>query len=227
MTLACTRWSSRFGLLAALTVLLLALSPVRADAGVATYGAVLLDPYDITPGIGFDHDRYGCNDGCGGCDRGCGRHHGGCNDGCHRPRCADGCHRARCAEDCGRPRCEDRCGDARCEDRCGDDTPCEDRCGARDCSDHCGERDCTDHCGGQETRPADFVPCTGRCSDTEHWEHRWRNGDQVGEEWYDRGRRERDVQGGHPPQWYGRSRDWHDGDDEDAPPPAPSPPTAH
>jgi hypothetical protein len=193
------------GLFAALALSLLALlAPTGASAGVATSGAVLLDPFDPVPEIQFRHyGGYDCNYECGGgrCDDGCGYHHRrhrGCDDGCYR--------HTDCDRDCGR------------RDHCDGDCDHHDHC-----RDHCGDHDGRDGDGDHE---AAAPPCTsGHCSDTEHYEHHWRDGDHVGQEYYDRGRRERDLDhGGSAPSWYGHSPEFQDNDDDLAPPPAPPPP---
>jgi hypothetical protein len=218
------RLAKKAGLAAVLgLVLALFAVPGAATAGVATAGAVLLDPFDPVPEIQFQHfGGYGCSYGCGGYDRcggGCGYHrHHGCDDGC-------GYHRARCDDGCGR---RDRCDDG---DDCGRHARCDQDCDHHDrCREHCDRADdCGDNCGHADNpyanrTGADAVPCEGRCSDTEHWEHSWRNGDHVGREYYDRGRKERDLDhGSGPPAWYGHTPDWHDNDDDDAPPPPPAP----
>ncbi len=214
MTKLFPRFARRSGLLAALGVLLAVfLVPGPALAGVATAGAVLLDPFDPVPEIQFEHfGGYGCAYGCGGYQR--------CDEGCGYRRCHDRCVRhTRCDEDCrGRDRCD---GDCHRADRCDSDCDHHDHCD-RDCDRSRDDAPYTDRSG--PVAP----PCQGRCSDSEHWEHHWRNGDHVGQEYYDRGRRERDLQnGGGAPPWYGHAPDWHDNDDEDAPPPPPPPPPPH
>ena len=211
------RLAKRTGLAAALGLLLAVFAGTgTAMAGVATAGAVLLDPFDPVPEIQFQHfGGYGCSYGCGG-------HYDGCGDGCgyHRHHgCGDGCgyHRARCDDDdCGRH--------ARCDQDCDHHDHCRDHCGrADDCGDDGGGGHADDPYTNRTGLAA--VPCQGRCSDTEHWEHSWRNGDHVGREYYDRGRKERDLDhGSGPPAWYGHTPDWHDGDDDDAPPPPPPEP---
>ncbi|HEY0107375.1 MAG TPA: hypothetical protein VGB91_14945, partial [Rhizomicrobium sp.] len=158
---------SRFAsILPAILVLVLAAIawPGGAQAGVATSGAVLLDPFDPVPEIQFHHfGGYGCSYGCGigyrGCDEGCGGY-GGCHEGCRRHyRHHD------CDDDCGRH--------------------------AHDCDRDC-EREASncDHDCGDDKTPS--PPCTsGHCYDAVHYERRWRDGDHVGQEWMDRGRRER------------------------------------
>ena len=202
------------------------LLPANASAGVATAGAVLLYPFDPVPEIQFQHfGGYGCSYECGGggydrCGDGCGDHRR-CHEGCyHRTRCGDGCERrercddgcrANCDDNC-RPRCDGDCRRADCRDDCR--PSCGDTCRPTDCHDGC-RPPCNDGCTGAA------VPCTERCSDTEHWEHDWRTGDHVGQEWYYRGRRERDIApAGTAPHWYGHGPEMHDEDDEDAPPPA-------
>lgn len=172
-----------------------------ASAGVATSGAVLLDPFDPVPEIQFRHyGGYGCVYGCGvsyGCDSGC---YNPCRDGCRRHvrrhDCDDGCTRR------ARNDCDDRC--------------CADRCDRHD--------DCDRDCGNREA--AVPPPCTsGNCYDAEHYERRWRDGDKVGQEWVDRGRRERMIDHGGPGSYYGHDNfDWHDDDAAPAAPPPPAPP---
>lgn len=195
----------RFALLGlAGLVLALLLPAAPASAGVATAGAVLLDPYDPVPEIQFRHyggyDYDGCGYGCGGYYDGCGSCYRPvrCHRGCYRHvRCEDGCvRRARCDDDCDRQ--------ARCDDRCGDD-----------------DRDGRD-AGGD----FDAHPCTqGKCYDAEHYERRWRDGDRVGEEWYDRGRKEKVLEGsGRADDYYGKGgEDWHDDEGDGGPPPGPPP----
>ncbi|HJW39899.1 MAG TPA: hypothetical protein VJ476_01575 [Rhizomicrobium sp.] len=175
---------ARSTILAALGMTFLALAS-PAQAGVATSGAVLLDPFDPVPEIQFRHfGGYGCAYGCGGCYDSCG---GGCHEGCYR-------HYRRHAD---------------CDDACG-------RHVRDDCDRGC-DRD------GHDGR--DAPPCTSaHCYNAEHYERRWRDGDRVGQEWLDRGTRERTLtddrgDGG----FYGHeSPEWHE--DEDAPPPPPPPP---
>jgi hypothetical protein len=197
---------ARSALLAGLAMLFGAVA-LPASAGVATAGAVLLDPYDPVPEIQFHHfGGYGCNEGCeysggyDGCADGCGR---GCHDGCRRhyyrryrhADCDDTCYRRRhddCDRDCRRDRCDHDCGD-------------------RD--EHDGRYD-------RDDRDA-AVPCTSEhCYDAEHYERRWRDGDHVGQEWLDKGRRERALPGDeHAGHWYGHDdADWRE-DDNDPPPP--------
>ncbi len=181
------------------------LLPQAAAAGVATAGAVLLDPFDPVPAIQFHHfGGYGCYEGCGG-----GGYYNRCDDGCggyrHRVRyrrdeCDDGCYRAR------RHHHRDRC------DRdCGDD------------DDRDGDRHGHGDGRGEQAGYAPPPPCpANRCSDSEHWERHWRQGDRVGQEWFERGYRQRTLEGGgHPPPWYGRRSDWNDRDDDDGPPGGP------
>jgi hypothetical protein len=198
----------RSGLLGALALLAALLAPGGASAGVATSGAVLLDPFDPVPEIQFRHyGGYGCNYECGGgynrCDDGCGyrRHHARCRDACYR-----------------HVRCDDACGNGG-RDRC--DRDCDhhhDDCDGDDCDHH--------HHHDGDDRAAEAPPCTsGHCSDTEHYEHHWRDGDHIGQEYYDRGRRERDLgNGAGPPGWYGHSPELQDNDDDLAPPPPPPAP---
>jgi hypothetical protein len=183
---------ARSTILAALGITFLALAS-PAQAGVATSGAVLLDPFDPVPEIQFRHfGGYGCAYGCGGCYDSCG---GGCYDRCGG--CHDGCYRRyRRHADCG--------------DECG-------RHGRDDC-----DRDCDNHDGRDGH---DAPPCTSaHCYNAEHYERRWRDGDHVGQEWLDRGTREKTLTDDHGDGgWYGHeSPEWHD--DEDAPPPPPPPP---
>ena len=145
-----------------------------ARAGVATSGAVLLDPFDPVPEIQFRHfggyGGWGCNSGCGG---------GYCEDSCSR--------RSHCEHDCDRH---------------------------SDCNDGCRRHSDCDRCGNDVRDAENAAPCTqGNCYDAEHYERRWRDGDRVGTEWFDRGRKEKLVQGGgRPRDWDGRDGDWHDED---------------
>jgi hypothetical protein len=175
----------RFPFLAGILLAML-LAPGAASAGVATAGAVLLDPYDPVPEIQFRH--YG-GYGYGGCDIGCGGYDYDSCGSCYRHR-----HHY-----------------YRCDDGCRRHDDCRDRC--REGYD--GER-YADRDGG------DAEPCTqGRCYDAEHYERRWHNGDREGVEWYDRGRKEKTVDG-HEHGFYGHGEDWHD-DDDDGPGPGPGP----
>jgi hypothetical protein len=87
--------------------LLAPLSATPAVAETTIDQAVVLDPYDPTPGIAFDH----CSDGCHRhCRSSCGRR--------YRRHCGDDCYTERrhhCGRDCyaeNRPRCDgDRCRD--------------------------------------------------------------------------------------------------------------------
>ncbi|MEI9992767.1 MAG: hypothetical protein WDM86_22380 [Rhizomicrobium sp.] len=203
---------ARAALLGALGLVVAAIG-LPAQAGVATMGAVLLDPFDPVPEIQFHHfGGYGCDYGCGGGYRGCGEVCGrSCYDGCRRhyyrhTGCGDGCRRYvrdDCDRDCGRRDCRDDC-----------------RRYVRDDCDH----DCDRHDGDHEHdgRPP-APPCASdHCYDAEHYERRWRDGDHVGQEWLDRGTRERTMHDDHG-NWYGHGdTDWHDYDD--APPPPPPPP---
>ena len=102
------RFSFLAGLLLALTLL-----PCAASAGVATAGAVLLDPYDPVPEIQFRH--FG-GYGYGGCDVGCGGYdYDACGGGCYRHR-----HHTRCGDGCGRRDDCDRCRDGHDGDRYAD-----------------------------------------------------------------------------------------------------------
>jgi hypothetical protein len=185
----------RYSVLSALGLLLaLALAPAGAKAGVATAGAVLLDPFDPVPAIQFHHyGGYGCNEGCGGCDYGCYRHNR-CGDGCYRhTECGDGCYRRDC-------------------DGCYRHTDCRDGCRRADC-----DHDC--HDGDNGTTP---LCLQGNCYDAEHYERRWRDGNRVGQEWMDRGRKERIIPADAHRGWGHGGEDWHE-DDDDAPPPPPPP----
>jgi hypothetical protein len=195
---------------AALGAVLALFAAAPASAGVATAGAVLLDPFDPVPEIQFHHfGGYGCSYGCGSvCDSGCGaRYDGGCYDGCRRHYrrhrdCEDGCRRYvrdDCDHDCRGHDHEGRDGDRDGHDR-------------RDGYDH---RDVADEHDGASP------PCvSGHCYDAEHWERRWRDGDHVGQQWEDRGTRERSLpQGGHTDGFYGHDYDWRVDDDPPPPPP--------
>jgi hypothetical protein len=75
----------------------------KVYAGTAGDNAVLLDPFDPVPQIGFHHGEYGgCYDPCGirQCHRDCG-YHRGCYHDCYR--------HAGCEHDCRRP-CDRDCG---------------------------------------------------------------------------------------------------------------------
>ena len=210
--------------LAAAFAILLTLVAQPASAGVATSGAVLLDPYDPVPEIQFHHfGGYGCIEGCGYSDCGgyCGRtaSYDGCDDGC-RPR-----HRRhwRCDDDCGRSSCRDNCGHDDCRDRC--DRGCEHDCNTR-CDHDCGGGDC----GGGDCRTAAAPPCQSeRCYNDEHYERRWRDGNHVGQEWMDRGTRERTLQDDHGSAggYYRSGPSWNDDDDPPPPPPPPPPQDDH
>jgi hypothetical protein len=198
----------KFSFLGALGLLLaLALMPGGAKAGVATSGAVLLDPFDPVPEIQFRHyGGYGCSYGCGGCDYECGGYRDRCDRGCYRhSRCGDGCSRH-----------------SDCDNGCYRRTNCDDTCRS-----HC-DRDCDDHDGDRGDGGHAAAPCTqANCYDAEHYERRWRDGDRVGQEWMDRGRKERIIPAdAHPHGWGHGGEDWHD-DDDDAPPPAPPPDPPH
>ncbi len=199
--------ASVLGTLAA-CVMLLAAQP--AQAGTTIDDAVILDPYDPVPGIGFDH----CGDGCGHhCYSRCGRvRH--CWDDCHRG-CGDNCHRG-CGDRCGeRVRCDRDCAPR----RCGDDCDAERRPCAHDCNTNRPPCD-GDRCGGDATNyPKPARPClSGNCFDAERYEHRWRDGSRKGHEWLRRGASQRD--------WDQSDRDIDNGDDSawNPPPPPPPPP---
>lgn len=197
---------ARSTILAALGVAFFALAS-PAQAGVATSGAVLLDPFDPVPEIQFQHfGGYGCGYGCGGCYDSCG---GGCYDSC-----GGGCY--------------GRCGGCYggCYHHHHRHYDCDDGCRRHvryDCDEDCGHHehaDCDRDCDDHDRHAA--APCTSaRCYDAEHYERRWRDGDHVGQEWLDRGTRERTMGDDHGNGgWYGHeSPEWHD--DEDAPPPPP------
>lgn len=198
------------GLLAVFTMLGALLLPGTASAGVATSGAVLLDPFDPVPEIQFHHfgGYGGCNSGCGGYE---GAGYDRCGKGCGYNRCDDGCYRRRHHHY------------RHCDDVCGDRYADDDRDGDRDHHDRDGDGYHDGHDGGPD---ANRPPCIdAHCYDAEHYEHRWRNGDRVGQEWMDRGRRERtipDEDRAH--RFYGHGdQEWHD-EDGDAPPPPPPPP---
>jgi hypothetical protein len=168
----------------------------EARAGVATSGAVLLDPFDPVPEIQFRHYGgygygYGCDYGCGGEE---------CYDGCYRRRHWN----ARCYDDCGRT--------SRCGDRCDRHWRCDNDCGGR-------------------RYATELEPCVaGNCYDSERYERRWRNGDRVGREWFDHGRREKIIPtDAHPGEWDGHDDyDWRDHDSDGPPiPPPPPPPPPH
>jgi len=192
---------ARSTLLGAIGLALAAIA-APATAGVATTGAVLLDPFDPVPEIQFHHfGGYGCGYDCGGyrgCDDVCGGGSRGCYDGCHRRYrrhdCDDGCRRV-VRDDCD-----------------------------HDCHDDHDGRD--GHDGRDDGPPA--PPCqSDHCYNAEHYERRWRDGDKIGQEWMDRGTRERTQKDDHDSGWYGRGDPiWHDGDDDPPPPPPPPPPPA-
>ena len=169
----------RVPLFAALAFAAVAVLPHAASAGVATSGAVLLDPYDPVPEIQFHHfGGYGCVSGCGAYYAGYDR----C-DPCHRRyhRRHDYDRDHDCRDDCDR----------------GDD-----------------DRDAR-----QEHEAVENTCTSAHCYDAEHYERRWRDGDRIGQEWEDRGHREKVLpDGGGPGNFYGREYDWHD-DDAGPPPP--------
>ena len=170
-------------------------APLRAQAGVAIDNAVMLDPYDPVPPIQFHH-WYGGEDGW---------HH-------HHDR-----HWVsyRCQGDC-RDGCEDRCEHG-CDRDCGRHDACDRDCGG--CDRGCERRDSS--CDRDCAPPP--MPCGSSCYDAVRWEHRWRAGDRMGQEWYDSGKRERERSGAeHGHRWYGHENDsdWRDEDgDSDSPPP--------
>jgi hypothetical protein len=174
----------------------LALGPA-AQAGVAIDNAVVLDPFDPVPPIQFQH-WYGGERHFHhryGCDGCRERVADNCEDGCGRGYRHDGCDRD-CDGSYRRDRCDRGCD--RVEYRCQGD---------------CRQRD-----------GAAPEPCVQNCYDAERWEHRWRNGDRIGQEWYDSGSRERQRASDRGDrQWYGKDddNDWRDTDDDDssAPPP--------
>jgi hypothetical protein len=170
-------------------VLAALLMPTAANAGVATYGAVLLDPFNPVPEIQFRHN--GCYDGC---ERRRHRHH-------YRPYYRD-CDDGGCAQE------------ARYDQSPPDGYP----------------QPGYDQTGGPVPPGGgtlEHEPCIDRCHVSEHWERNWRNGDRIGQEWYDKGYRERDTSGGHRPKNWDQRDFSRDGDDDDAaaaaapPPPAP------
>jgi hypothetical protein len=180
-------------------------APAPALAGTTIDDAVILDPYDPTPGIGF-----GCDDGCGyrHCYSGCYRH---CYNGCRRGGCYDGCRRYR--------GCEDGCRSSyRCEHDCyADRDRCGDGCHRDNCGDGCHREGCGNDCDGS----TNAIPCTSdHCYNAERWERRWRDGDRSGHEWYRAGSNQRDKSDDH--QWDdGQDSDW---DGQGPPPPPPPPP---
>ena len=211
---------ARSTLLGAIGLALAAIA-APATAGVATTGAVLLDPFDPVPEIQFHHfGGYGCGYECGGyrgCDDVCGGGYGGygCYDGCRRH------YRHRyCDDDC-RSGCHDGCRRYVRDD-------CDRDCGHHDCDHDCEHHDCDHDChDSRDDRdgPPPAPPCqSDHCYNAEHYERRWRDGDNVGQEWLDRGTRERTLKD-HDNSWYGRGDPiWHDGDDDPPPPPPPPPP---
>jgi hypothetical protein len=224
--------ATRLGLAAAFG-LLIGLAAMPAEAGVATSGAVLLDPFDPVPEIQFHHfGGYGCVQGCGGCDD-CGWYAGyrsGCYDSCrphyrHRARCDDDCDRG-CRDHCRRG-CEHDCT-ARCDGDCdrGCDHDCDRGCD-HDCNsrcDHYCDRGCERDCRVVQ----EHVCQSARCYDSEHYERRWRDGDRVGQEWLDRGTRERTLpSNGSYGGYYRSEQGWRDDDDAPPPPPPPPPPDPH
>jgi len=170
-------------LLGALFLAVLGAAP--ASAGVAIDNAVMLDPYDPVPPVQFSH-WYSWYSGYGGCYSECGHR---CWHSCyHHADCGDGCYRHRdCDEGCYRNRCE------------------------HDCYDRCEGRDC--YAGYVHRDEAIAAPCTtGDCYESEHWEHRWRDGDHVSREWLKSGRREGERLHYDP-------RGYEDDDYDNAPPP--------
>lgn len=167
-----------------------------ANAGVATSNAVLLDPFDPVPEIQFRHyGGYGSH-GDWDCRGPCGRRHAECGGGCeHRSRCADDCERD-CRGDC------DRRSD--CDEDCRRHMHCEGDC----------RRDCDQTCELNHASTA--PPCESHCYDGERWEHRWRNGDRVGREWYDSGSKERTVQDGDAGYGRYRNEDYDESGDDDS-----------
>lgn len=156
------RFAAKRSLLAALALVAAAfLFTPAAHAGVAIENTVVLDPFDPVPPIQFQHWYAGY-----GCNFGCGRHN----------NCYDRCERHRCRDNCGRERCNDRC-DRDCGDRCERRARCDRDCGRDNCCDN--DRAYQPNCTSQ------------RCYDVERWEHRWRDGDRTGQDWYNRGHRER------------------------------------
>ena len=223
MTHLLLRMAKRSGLIALGFLFAAFVLPGAAMAGVATSGAVLLDPFDPVPEIQFQHfGGYGCDTGCGGYDR--------CDDGCgghRRHACEDNCggHRRHgCDDDCTAARhprhddCDDGCETARHPRHDGCDDGCETASDAGP----------PDGAPTPDARP----PCEGRCNVTEHWQRDWRNGNHFGQEWYDRGYRERDNADGHRPgKWHRPDHDAEDNDEEDPPvvttPVAPAKPDKH
>jgi hypothetical protein len=192
-------------------LLVLALAPAAARAGVATAGAVLLDPFDPVPEIQFHHyGGYGCNYGCGGCDYACNR----CGYDCYRhSRCGEGCYRGDCDGCYRHSDCNDTCYRRTC-DGCYRHTDCRDGCRPADCDHDCHDGD---------TSPPPTTCLQGNCYDAEHYERRWRDGNRVGQEWMDRGRKERIIPADARPHGWGRgSENWYE-DDDDPPPPPPPP----
>ncbi len=215
------------GMFGVLILLLAAFGAAPAQAGVAIENTVVLDPYDPVPSIQFGHWYNGYGSGC--YDR-CGRTR--CGDGCHRRtrhHCERDCDRG-CGRDCTRETRD--CGRDCYRDRCDRDDCRKDRCDHDGCRDRCDGDRCHDRCDGDGcgTRASN---CTGpNCYDVERYEHRWRDGDRIGQEWYDRGRRERETSGERRgrDKWYdgdkGNDQHWRDYDDPppDPPPAPPAPP---
>lgn len=181
------RFAAKRSLLAALALVAAAfLFSPAAHAGVAIENTVVLDPFDPVPPIQFQHWYAGY-----GCDNGCGRNYG-CYDRCER--------RPRCYSDCERPRCRDNCR-SDCGDRCERRTRCDRDCGR--------DNNCCD-----DNRASNCV--SARCYDVERWEHRWRDGDHSGQDWYTRGHRER-VRS--DDKWDGDEKNDSSWNDDDGPPP--------
>ncbi len=191
---------ARSTLLGALGIVLASLA-APAQAGVATTGAVLLDPFDPVPEIQFHHfGGYGCGYGCGqACDYGCEGGYRGCGDVCGGG-CSDGCRHHYRRHDC----------DDGCRRNVRDD--CDRDCGHHDCDHDCDHQDCGHDC--HDGRDA-ATPCQAEhCYNAEHYERRWRDGERSGMEWLNRGSRERTLHGDHHGDWYGLGDPiWHDDDD--------------
>lgn len=172
-------------------------TPALADPG--SENAILLDPFDPVPEIGFRHYGADCFHECGygeGCYHDCGYRHG-----CHR-YCGGN---RRCYHSCGYRR--EGCGDG-CHNRCYHD--CHPRC-YHDCHRGC-ERDCHPRCERNcETwrdERSDFQAWRWNRL-THRYERQSREWDEkYGEGWYDGDHRYHDGHG----RWRDGDGGWHDGD---------------
>lgn len=204
-----------------------------ASAGVPGDNAVLLDPFDPVPQIGFHHD---CDDECGRCERGC----------YHRR------HYRRCEHDCCGERCEEEYWayiwslrryeretdtynmllhvytdelhdyDRRYLDGHGhfDDRGFQEFRHAMHWDEpHYGDAD--HHYGDGDHRDGEWHDGDRHDHDGDHRDHDWHDGDHHDGDWHDRDHHDGDHRDGdhHDGDWHGDGHHdgdgYHDGDHHD------------